>query len=153
MPYRGVLIRKRNVKMSWAQSMEVRGEMSRERIYQEYLENRKIAKAILEICKIHVSYFGSGLLFSCKACMGISWKSKEYKISPAPIVEELFTQCNQISCLWPFLAVILEALFHQSATNGSSICGVCQGNNKAGRSPVCSIKIKKSVTSSMFLMQ
>lgn len=69
MPYRGVLIGKRNVKMSWAQSVEVRGEMFRERIYQGYLEHRKIAKAMLEICKIHVSYFGSGLLLSCKACI------------------------------------------------------------------------------------
>lgn len=35
--------------------MEVRGEMSRERIYQGYPEDRKIEKATLEICKIRVS--------------------------------------------------------------------------------------------------
>lgn len=62
-----MLIGKKDLKTSWAQGREVRGEMFRRRISQGYSEHGKTAEAYL---KAQISYFSSDLLLSCKACMG-----------------------------------------------------------------------------------
>lgn len=133
-PYRGALIENRNVKMSRALGRGARENCPGKGYIEDILSVGRLQKHMLEVFENPLGYFGP--CSHVKLAWGhLLLKEQGVQILPVPTAQELFTQCSQISCPWPFLEVILGTSLDQRAASGSSVCAVGYGDIKACRSP------------------